>query len=82
MKAILYILAILVTCGAGYYSFDHSVKFKDQQTKRLTAIETNRVVTANAEGTEKELRDEQGVLKAVKDVREETTQSIAALSAV
>lgn len=79
MKAILYILAILVTCGAAYYSFDHSVKFKDQQKLRLDAIATNKVVTATAEGTEKELKDEQGVLKTVKDEREVTTQSIAAL---
>ncbi|MCX6876712.1 MAG: hypothetical protein NTW21_23320 [Verrucomicrobia bacterium] len=79
MKAILYIIAILATGGAAYFSFDHSVKFKAQQKVRIEAIETNRVVTANAEGTEKELKIEQGVLKTVKDQREETTQSIAAL---
>lgn len=79
MKAILYILAIVVTCGAGYYSYDHSVKFKDQQKIRLDTIETNRVVTINAEATEAELAKERGVLKTVRDQREETQQSIAAL---
>jgi hypothetical protein len=79
MKAILYIIAILTAGGAAYFSYDHSVKFKSHQKARLEAIETNRNVTATAEGTEKELKDEQGVLKIARDQREETTQSIAAL---
>jgi hypothetical protein len=79
MKAILYILAILTTCGAAYFSFDHSEKFKTEQTKRYLAIDTNIKVTANAEGTEQELKEEQAVLKTARDQREETTQSIAAL---
>jgi predicted phage gp36 major capsid-like protein len=79
MKAILYILAILVTGGAAYYSYDHSVKFKDQQKLRLGAIEKNVNVSATADATEKDLKDEQGVLKTERDKREEATQSIAAL---
>jgi len=79
VKAILYLLAILTIGGAAYFSYDHSVKFKTQQKTRLAAIAENKVVTADAEGTEKQLKDEQGVLKTVQNTREETKQSITAL---
>ncbi|MEI7908169.1 MAG: hypothetical protein WCK77_00905 [Verrucomicrobiota bacterium] len=79
IKAVLYLLAILTIGGAAYFSYDHSVKFKDHQQKRLAAIAENKDVTAKAEGTEKELKDEQGVLKTVQNTREETKQSITVL---
>jgi len=79
MKAIFHIIAILAAGGAAYYSYDHSVKFKEQQSIRIKANEDNRAVTASAEATEKELKDEQGALKLAQDQREELTQSISAL---
>lgn len=79
MKAIFHIIAILAAGGAAYFSYDHSVKFKEQQSIRIKANDDNRAVTASAEATEKELKDEQGALKLAQDQREELTQSISAL---
>jgi chromosome segregation ATPase len=79
MKAIFHIIAILAAGGAAYFSYDHSVKFKEQQKLRIDANDQNRAVTASAEATEKELKDEQGALKLAQDQREELTQSISAL---
>jgi len=80
IKAIFYILAILTISGAGYFSYNHSLKFKDQQQQRLDAIAENKVKTTQAEGTEKELKDEQEVLKTVQNTREETKTNIIALT--
>jgi septal ring factor EnvC (AmiA/AmiB activator) len=79
MKIILYIVSILAIGGAAYFSFDHSVKFKDQQKVRLETIAKNKNVTSEAEATEKDLADEKKALKLAQDDREEATQSIAAL---
>jgi hypothetical protein len=79
MKPILYIIAILAAGGAAYFSYQNDTNFKEQQKQRLTAIEENRNVTATAEKTEGELKNEQGALKTAQDQREEVTQSIAAL---
>ncbi len=79
MKIILYIVSILAIGGAAYFSFDHSTKFKQQQTVRLETIAKNKTVTTEAESTEKDLADEKKALKLAQDDREEATQSIAAL---
>ncbi len=79
MKAIFHIIAILAAGGAAYFSYDHSNKFKEQQSIRIKANDDNRAVTASAEATEKELKDEQGALKLAQDQREELTQAISAL---
>ena len=52
---------------------------KGEQDQRLLAIRINTIKTAMAVAKEKELKDEQGVLKAVQNTREETKLSIAAL---
>ncbi|MEI6653497.1 MAG: hypothetical protein WCP45_01910 [Verrucomicrobiota bacterium] len=78
-KITFYIFFLLAVGCAGYYSYDHSERFKTDQAVRLAAIAENKIVTANAEVTEKQLKDEQGVLKTVQIQREETKQSIAAL---
>ena len=79
VKVTLIILAILTIGGAAYFSYDQSLKFKDQQQKRFAAISENKDKTRQSEITEKDLKDEQGVLKTVQNTREETKQSIAAL---
>lgn len=79
MKIILHILAILAIGGAAYFSYDQAEAFKTKQKERLADIETNRGVTAHAEATEKDLKDEIEVLKTARGQREEATQSIAAL---
>jgi len=79
VKVILYIVAILTIGGAGFYSSNLSKEFTKNQQHRLATIKENDEKTHDAEGTEKELKDEQGVLKTVQNTREETKQSIAAL---
>lgn len=79
MKAILYVVAILVAGGAAYFTLEHSRKFEELQTIRIKTIADNKNVSANADGTEKELKDEKAVLGASQQKREEMTQSISAL---
>ncbi len=79
MKAILYVVAILVAGGAAYFTLEHSRKFEELQTVRLKTISDNKAVSANADVKEKELKDEQSVLSAAKDQQEVLKQSISAL---
>lgn len=79
MKAILYVVAILVAGGAAYFTLEHSRKFGDLQKVRLETIATNKEVSANADVKEKELKDAKGELAASETKREEVTASIAAL---
>jgi hypothetical protein len=79
MKAILYVVAILVAGGAAYFTLEHSRKFGELQQDRLKTIATNKEVSANADVKEKELKDEKGVLAAAETKREELVASIAAL---
>lgn len=79
MKAILYVVAILVAGGAAYFTLEHSRKFGDLQKVRLETIATNKEVSANADVKEKELKDAKGELAASETKREEVTQSISAL---
>jgi len=81
VKAVLYILAILTIGGAAYYSYDHSLKFKDQQEKRLADVKKNKETTHEAEITEKDLKDEQTALAKVITTREETKLNITTLKA-
>ena len=79
MKAILYVVAILVAGGAAYFTLEHSRKFGELQKVRLETIAKNKAVSANADVKEKELKDEREVLAASQQKREELTQSISAL---
>ena len=50
MKAILYIVAILAACGAAFFSFNHSNKFKALEERRARSPSTtNKKTTANAD---------------------------------
>ena len=79
MKAILYIVALLVAGGACYFSLEHARKFEELQVVRLKTIKERDAVLANAYVKEKELKDEKAVLVASKESREVLTQSIEAL---
>lgn len=79
MKAILYAVALLVIGGATYFTLEHSRKFDEVQKDRLQTIAKNKTISANADATEKDLKDERAVLAASEDQREVLTQSIAAL---
>lgn len=81
MKAILYIVTILVAGGAAFFTLSHSKKFEDLQNVRLKTIADNKAMTADAAVKEKELADEKAVLVASVAKREEVTQSVMALEA-
>ena len=79
MKAILYVVAILVAGGAAYFTLEHSRKFDELQKDRLKTIKTDKEVSANADVKEKELKDAKAELASSEQKREEVTQSISAL---
>jgi predicted nucleic acid-binding Zn-ribbon protein len=79
MKAILYVVSILVVGGAAYFTLEHSRKFEVVQKSRLQNIATNKEVSANADVKEKELKDAKAELETSKTKREEVTQRIGSL---
>lgn len=79
MKAILYVVALLVAGGACYFSLEEARKFEVVQKTRLDTIKTHKEVSANADVKEKELKDERKVLAASKEARDVLTQSIEVL---
>lgn len=79
MKAILYVVAILVAGGAAYLTLEHSKKFEALQKVRLDTIAENKKVSADADVKENELKKERAVLAAAEGKREELTQSITTL---
>ena len=79
MKAILYIVAILVIGGAAFFSLNHSKKFEELQKLRLETIRTHKKTATDAYVKEKELKTAEDDLTASKAKREEFKQSISAL---
>ena len=79
MKAILYVVAILVAGGAAYLTLEHSKKFEALQKVRLDTIAENKKVSADADVKENDLKKERAVLAAAEGKREELTQSITTL---
>jgi uncharacterized coiled-coil protein SlyX len=79
MKAILYVVVILVAGGAAYFTLEQNRKFEELQTVRLKTITDNKQVSANASAKEQELKDEKGVLEKTREDRDVLTQSISAL---
>lgn len=79
MKAIFHIVAIVAACGAAFFSFSHSSKFKAVEADRLETLDTNKTVTAKAEAAEKEIKDLKGKLATVEERRELLTQTVADL---
>ncbi len=80
MKTILtYIVALLTTLSAVYFSLEQTRKFKIVQQVRLTHIDDNVKVSANAEATEKKLKDERELLALAENNRTELQGSIEVL---
>jgi hypothetical protein len=80
MKAIFYVLSLLVIAGAAYFTLEESNKFKIQQTVRLDTITKNEGVSANGDATETDLKKETAVLKAAETKKEELIQTISVLT--
>lgn len=81
MKAIFYVVAILVAAGAGYFSYDHSQKFEALEKDRVTTIATNKQTTADADVADTNIKKEKALLAASVERRELLTQSVASLKA-
>lgn len=79
MKAILYIVAIVATCGAAFFSYNHSTKFKALEELRVVTITTNKQVKADAEVAEAKITKERARLAASKERRDLLTQSVSSL---
>lgn len=81
MKAILYILAILVALGGVICTRIQSSKLESAQKEHLQLIAEIKTVTADASVKEKELTDEKKVIADAETKREEIAQTISALEA-
>ena len=79
MKVIFNALLIVAACAAVFFSFNHSSKFAKEQEARLSAVNENKTVTANAEATEANIDETQGILKEAQDQQQLLTQSISTL---
>ena len=79
MKAIFYVVAILAAGGATFFTLEHKKKFEVLQKDRLATIAENKKVSADADVTEKNLKDEKALLAKAEQKREELTQSITTL---
>jgi len=79
MKAILYVVAILATCGAAFFSYTLSGKFKALEKDRIDTIAMNNDISAKADVAEKNIKDEQARLASSKERRELLEQSVSSL---
>lgn len=79
MKAIFYIVAIVAICGAAFFSFNHSNKFKALEADRISTIESNKVQTSKADASEKNIKDLRATLAASKEKDGLLTQTVSSL---
>ncbi len=80
MKTIVtYIVAILTTLAAVYFSMEQTQKFQKLQEVRLQHIDDKVKTSASADGTEKKLKDEKEALVLIENTRTEVRGSIEVL---
>ena len=79
MKAILYVVAILVLGGAAYFTLEHRNKFEQLEKVRLDTDKQNNAVAANLSAKETELGKAKKELGTAEQKREELSQAIAAI---
>jgi hypothetical protein len=79
MKAIFYVLALLVTGGAAFFSYQSLEKFKDQQQQKIAAIDANKVMTKDADNKDADLQKELAALEDATKKKEELEASIETL---
>ncbi len=80
MKAIFHIVAIVAACGAAFFSFSHSSKFKAAEEELQSTLATNTDKTGEADGADKEIKDLKAKLATATDRKELLTQSVSSLS--
>ncbi|MGC4014476.1 MAG: hypothetical protein QM755_08185 [Luteolibacter sp.] len=79
MKPLFHTLAILAAGGAIFFSMKLSENFKAQQKIRLETNDENKSVTADADGTESNLKKEQGMLAKATEDESAATQAVSTL---
>ncbi len=81
MKAIFHIVAIVAACGAAFFSFSHSSKFKAAEEQLQSTNTENTNTTSKADGAEKEIKDLKGKLASTEERRDLLTQTVDSLKA-
>lgn len=79
MKAIFYVLALLVTGGAAYFSYDTFGKFKVQQEQKIATIDANKDKTKEGDSKDAELQKELAALEEATKKKDELDASIETL---
>lgn len=79
MKSIFYGVAILVACGAAYFSFDLSNKFQALQVDRLTTIADNKKTTSLADAADTDIKKEKALLVSAEEKKALLEQSVSSL---
>ena len=79
MKAVLYIVLIVVSGGAAVFSVMTSKKFDAATESRLEVVAANKKVTEEAAAADKKIKDEKPKLMAIGEKRELLTQSVDAV---
>ncbi len=79
MKAILYVVAIVVACGAAFFSMKHSGAFEALEKDRAETISKNTTTTTQADGADKEIKDLRIKLEASKEKQGLLEQSVSSL---
>jgi predicted RNase H-like nuclease (RuvC/YqgF family) len=79
MKSILYIVAILLTCGAAFFSFQHKNKFEALEADRIATIATNEDISSQADVIENNIKEERSKLAAAEERRDLLAQSVSSL---
>ena len=80
MKAILYVVAILIVCGAAFFSYSLSQKFAAVEQTRVDTIAENTEVIAKADAADTEIKKERALLAASEEKRGLLEQSVSSLS--
>ncbi|HEY1122998.1 MAG TPA: hypothetical protein VGE67_15405 [Haloferula sp.] len=79
MKAIFYVLALLVTGGAAFFSYDSMGKFKVQQEQKLATIDANKAKTKEGDAKDADLQKEATALEEATKKKDELDASIETL---
>ncbi len=81
MKAIFYVLALLVTVGAAYFSYENLNKFEKQKKTKETAISDNKVMSEKGNKQQEQLDAEKVLLEAASKDKADAEASIENLVA-
>lgn len=81
MKAIFYVLALLVTVGAAYFSYENLNKFEQQKTTKETAISNNKVMSEKGNKQQEQLDAEKVLLETASKDKADAEASIENLVA-